>query len=202
MSTTVIHTRAAAGAGTPVRGVDWPARLITVIAVPWNQPAVVNHRGQTWTELFRPGAFNNLDNIDPDTIRVNREHNRADAIGEVVSFDPYDPRGLIAVIRVVRTARGDDTLGLAAEDCLSARVGFGVHHGGEILDRFTRTRTITRAFLDHLALVQAAAYDGAQVLGVRSAVDRYLADPVIVWAQLRTDPVMQWARHGARRWVS
>ena len=51
---------------------------------------------------------------------------------------------------------------------LSASIGFGVPQGGEILDRFNRTRTITRAFLDHLALVQAAAYD-APVLAVRSS---------------------------------
>ena len=76
---------------------------------------------------------------------------------------------------------------------LSASIGFAVPPGGEILDRFNRTRTITRAFLDHLALVQAAAYD-APVLAVRSAVDNYLSDPVFVWAAQRCDPVFNWAR--------
>ena len=77
---------------------------------------------------------------------------------------------------------------------LSASVGFGVHPGGEQLDRFTRTRRVTHGYLDHIALVQAAAYDAAQVLAVRSHIDRYLHDPLVVWAQHRTDPIFQWAR--------
>ena len=197
MSTAVaIHTR---DAGADVLAVDWPDRTIRIIAAPYGEYAQVVYRGQTWREVFRPGAFDSLASIDPETVRVNREHSRADAVGKCVAFDTRDPRGLVATIRIARTPRGDDTLALAAEDMLSASVGFGVHPDGERLDRFARTRTITSAWLDHLALVQAAAYDTAKVLAVRSAVDAYLSDPLFVWAQQRGDPLFRWARQRTRR---
>ncbi len=52
--------------------------------------------------------------------------------------------------------------------------------------------------LDHIALVQAAAYDGAAVLAVRTSID-YHADPVFAWARHRTDPVVTWARRRTAR---
>jgi HK97 family phage prohead protease len=149
--------------------------------------------------------MDSVNNIDPQRIRVNRDHNRADVVGKVVRFDTRDPRGLVADIRIAATSRGDDTLGLAAEDMLSASVGFGINsRTGQILDRARRVRRITNAFLDHIALTMAPAYAGAEVLAVRSAtpaLDGYLNDPVVVWAEMRCDPVMRWAdrRLGKRR---
>jgi HK97 family phage prohead protease len=125
-----------------------------------------------------PGAFDGVD-AAPEKVRVKREHNKADAVGKVVSFNPYDPRGLIADIRIAPTPRGDDTLILASEGMLSASVGFGVHRNGEILDHGNHIRRVTRAWLDHLALVQTAAYGGAKVLAVRATpkLDAFRNDP-------------------------
>lgn len=195
-ATLTINTRAA---GAEVLAVDWPDRTIRIIAAPYGEYAPVVYRGQTWREVFRPGAFDSLASINPETVRVNREHSRADAVGKCIAFDTRDPRGLIATIRIARSARGDDTLALAAEDMLSASVGFGVYPDGERLDRFARTREIIHAHLDHLALVQAAAYHGATVLAVRSAIDAYLNDPIYAWARQRTNPVWTWARRRTRR---
>ena len=113
------------------------------------------------------------------------------------AFDTRDRRGLIATIKVARTQRGDDTLGLAFEQMLSASVGFAVPDGGEILNRFARTRRITHAQLDHLALVQAAAYSDAKILAVRATprLDSYRHDRVLAWASYRCDPVSVWARN-------
>lgn len=161
-----VETRAANVTTTPVVDVNTRTRIITVIAVPYGQRAQISFKGQTWSEIFERGAFDGID-ADPEKVRANREHNRADAIGKAVRFDTRDPRGLIADIQVARSTRGDDTLALATDKALSASVGFGVKPGGEQLDRFTRTRRITRAWLDHIALVQAPAYDGATILAVK-----------------------------------
>ncbi|BDB44558.1 MULTISPECIES: HK97 family phage prohead protease [Mycobacterium] len=182
-------------AAAEVLDVDPQQRHITVIAAPYGQYATVLFRGQPWRETIYPGAFDDAA-TNPEKIRVCREHNRSDLVGKVVHFDTNDPRGLIAQIRVARTQRGDDTLGLAAERMLSASVGFGVHPGGERLDHATRTRQVLHGWLDHLALVMAPAYDAAQVLAVRATphLDQLAGDPVFAWAALRTDAIA-WARH-------
>jgi len=138
----------------------------------------VPYRGGVWRGLFEAGAFDSVD-AAPEKVRVNREHNTADAVGKVVSFNPYDPCGLIADIRIAPTPRGDDTLILASEGMLSASVGFGVHRNGEILDHGNHIRRVTRAWLDHLALVQTAAYSGAKVLAVCATrkLDAFRNDP-------------------------
>ena len=195
---TALYTRNSGGAD--VLGVDQLARSLTVIVAPYDQPATVEYRGEIWTEAFAPGAFDSLAGIDPQRIRVCREHNRADAVGKVLRFDTRSPLGLIAEIRIAKTQRGDDTLGLAAEGMLSASAGFAVDPtSGQTLDRTRRIRRITHALLDHIGLVMQPAYDGAQVLAVRSAVDAYLSDPLVAWAQQRTDPVWTWARRRTGR---
>jgi hypothetical protein len=56
--------------------------------------------------------------------------------------------------------RGDETLALAAENMLSASVGFGIHPGGESLDHINHVRRVTRARIDHLALATRCATTG------------------------------------------
>lgn len=201
MSATTIHTRAA---GTEVLGVNWNDRVITTIVAPYEQPALVEYRAQVWEEVFSRGAFDSLNGRDPQRIRVNREHDRSLTVGKVIRFDTRDPRGLIGEIRVAKTQRGDDSLGLAAERMLSASAGFSVDpRNGQILDPIRRVRRITHAYLDHVALTMAPAYEGAEVLAVRSAatshLDHYRADPVMVWAAMRSDPIGVWAAHRRTR---
>jgi phage head maturation protease len=150
-------------AATETVGVDRAARVIAVIAVPWDSPASVPFRGQTWKETFVRGAFDGIDSSGTG-VRVNRDHDRSRTIGKVIHFDPHDTRGLIAEIQIARTALGDESLALAEEDCLSASVAFMVPAGGEQLDHRTRSRRIVRATLDHVALTADPAYEGAAVL--------------------------------------
>ncbi len=189
-----INTRAVTG--TEVLGVSFTDRIVSVIVVPYEEPALVPYAGEVWEEVFSRGAFANLDL--QRTVRVNRGHDTSRTVGKVVRFDLTDRRGLVADIRIAATPLADETLTLADEDMLSASVGFGVNpRTGLILNRATRTRRIIDAVVDHIALVESPAYVGAKVLAVRSAtphLDRYRADPIIVWAEQRCDPVMQWAR--------
>jgi HK97 family phage prohead protease len=188
----IIYTRADAGA--EVLGVDADNRIITAVVMPFGDFAAVPFRGDVWQETFERGAF---DGVDAAKVRVCREHDRADTVGKVLRFHPRDPRGLVADIRIANTARGDDTLALAHEGMLSASAAFGVRPGGQILDHRNKIRRVTRAWLDHVALVMCPAYDGAEVVGARSKtphLDAHQRDPVFAWAALRTDPVFQRAR--------
>jgi len=181
----MIETRTAAA---EVIGVDELQRVVTVIAVPWNERTSVIYQGADWYELFSPGAFDDVTR-NPSTIRVNRDHDKSRTVGKVLKFVTNDPRGLVAEIRIAQTTRGDETLALAAEDCVSVSIGFGVPSGGQTLDRKTMTRRIKKAHLDHISFVESPAYAGARVVGVRSAqadlrtVSDYLNDPVFIWTR-------------------
>lgn len=185
-------------AGVRVDGVDFGQRLITVIAVPYEQPTQVEYRSEIWNELFERGAFNSVAG-SPHRVRVNRDHNKSRTIGKVVQFWPEREDGLVAEVRVGKTDLGDETLALAAEDMLSASVGFGVRSSDQTLDRRTMTRRIKTAYLDHLSFVESPAYEGAQVLAVRDdrgeaaklapirtpILDQFTADEVLRWASER-----------------
>jgi HK97 family phage prohead protease len=181
--------------GAKVDSIDQLQRIVTVVIVPYGEPALVDVEGKIWEESFAPGAFDGLRG-DPQDIRVNREHNSADVVGRVVAFDPRDPRGLVADLQIARTARGDDTLQLAQEGMLSVSIGAASYPEWIDSDRVNRVRRIRRAMVDHVSLVMRPAYSGAKVLSVRSrSVSTFGPDhPIHLWAQMRLDPVHRWAR--------
>lgn len=181
-----------------VRDVDTKQRIVTVIAVPWEQETQVFWRGETWREVFTRGAFDGLEN-SAGRIRVNREHTKGDTVGRVVRADPADPQGLVMDVRVARTPRGDETLALAEEQMISASVGYFVKRPADVsVSKNTMLRRVNRAFLDHLSFVESPAYEGAKVLAVREAphgltvaetplpatptLDEFLNDDVLKWA--------------------
>lgn len=156
-----------------VADVRFPERIITLLAVPYEQPTPddkpVMYRGRAYREVFRRGSFDGIEKRS-DKIRVNREHRKGDTVGKAVRFDPYSNEGLITELRMVASPRGEETLALAAEDMLSPSVGFGVRGSDQEFDPRTKpfpTRYVNRAFLDHIALVEDPAYTGAQVIDVR-----------------------------------
>ncbi|OHU48902.1 HK97 family phage prohead protease [Mycobacteroides chelonae] len=174
-----VYTRGAA----ELIGVEQDKRIITVIAVPYDEPARVAIDGQLWTETFDRSAFRGL--TAAETVRVNRDHASAAVVGKVVGVNPSDPRGLITELRIARTVLGDETLALADDDCLSASIGFQIRPDGEIRNSRARTRRVTRARLDHVSLVADPAYTGAKVLSVRNKIepDIDIDDPVFAWAR-------------------
>jgi len=151
---------------TEVAEVNSKARIITLIAVPYDQPAKIGYRGDIWEESFSRSAFAGIEKR-PNRVRVNREHVKGDTVGRAVTFYPDRAEGLVADLKIAKTLRGDDTLALAEDDCLSASIGFGVRPSDQVLDRSNMTRRINRAWLDHIGLVEDPAYVGADVLGVR-----------------------------------
>lgn len=175
-------------------------RLIDMVAVPWNEEADVISRGEVWREVFLPGAFDGIE-AHAGRVRVNREHQYGDTVGKVVQFTNADA-GLLARAKIAETPRGDETLALAEEDMISASLGYRINRPSDVeVNRRTRMRRVRRAFIDHLSMVEAPAYAGAQVLAVRAepsglqgehkplpptpALDDVINDPVFGWARSR-----------------
>jgi HK97 family phage prohead protease len=140
-------------------------RVIELIAVPYDEPTEVLRRGRMVTETVASGAFAGVHG----DVTVNRAHDLERPLGRVLSLHPQDPRGLRAELRMSRTAAGDEALELAADELLSASVGFQVLPGGEEWTHDRRAVKVTRAKLVHIALTGDPAYSGARVLAVRSA---------------------------------
>lgn len=147
-----------------IADVDVTARLIEVVAAPYNEEAVVEYRGELWRETFLPGAFDGIDTRQT-RVRTNREHDEARTFGKVVQWWPERPEGLVAEVRAAKTPLGDEVLALTSEDMLSASLAFGVRGSDQELDR--PFRRIKKAFVRHLSFVEVPAYEGAQVLAVR-----------------------------------
>lgn len=184
--------------GVKVGDVDFAQRLITVVAVPYEQPALVEYRREMWNELFERGSLDTVVGA-PHRVRANRDHNKSRTVGKVMQFWPDRDEGLVAEVRMAKTPLGDETLALADDDCLSASVGFGVLPTGQVLDRRTMTRRIKTAYLDHLAFVESPAYVGAQILSVRGNGDPEFAASM---EPLRTPILDQFAGDDILRWAS
>lgn len=190
-------------AGVTVGEVNFAQRLITVVAVPYEQPALVEYRSELWHELFERGSLDSVANA-PHRVRANRDHSKSRTVGKVMQFWPDRDEGLVAEVRMAKTPLGDETLALADDDCLSASVGFGVRPSDQVLDRRTMTRRIKTAYLDHLSFVESPAYVGAQVLSVREDVAPVCAatmDPLRtpILDQFTDDEILRWASERLNR---
>lgn len=147
--------------------VDTRLRMIDLIAVPWDEEADVQVKGEMWREVFERSAFDGIED-HAGRVRVNREHVKGDTVGKVVHFDTKYPTGLMTRVKIAETPRGDETLALANEDMISASVGYWIKTPSDVQsNRRTRVRRVVRAFMDHLGMVESPAYMGAQVLAVR-----------------------------------
>jgi len=178
--------------------VDVKLRLINLIAVPWDEEADVMWHDEMWRESFERGAYDGIEG-HAGRVRVNREHIIGDTVGKVVHFDNGDPVGLLARVKIAQTPRGDETLALADEDMISASVGYFVKSPSDVVvNKRTHTRRVVRAFLDHLSMVEAPAYVGAQVLSVRAEqAGLTVAEPPLpetpVLDELMNAEVLLWA---------
>lgn len=162
-----------------VDNVSYPERVVTVIAVPYEQPADVEYLNDVYQEVFERGSMDHLI-TRPHRVRVNREHNKSRTVGKVIKFLPERPDGLVADIRIAKTPLGDETLDLAAEDCLSSSIGFAAPAQWTTVDRRAKTRRIKSAYLDHISFVESPAYANADVIGVREQIAQQLNDSQLI----------------------
>lgn len=195
-----------------VGSVDFKQRVVTVVAVPYEQAAKVPFQGDVWDEVFQRGAFDNI-STSPHRVRANRNHNKSQTVGKVVAFYPDRVEGLIADIRIAKTPLGDETLALAADDCLSSSIGFAALPQWQKLDRRNKIRRIENAYLDHISFVESPAYENADVIAVRETMNKNLRNnpqlvellvqllaesapekkPSPTFDQYTDDPMFRWA---------
>jgi phage head maturation protease len=167
--------------------VNYPERMIELVLMPYDTDGVVEHRGRIVVESHAPGAYAGVERR-ANRVRVNRDHVQERTIGRAVALHPSRTEGLVGELKIARTSLGDETLGLADDGCVEASVGFAVMPGGEQWLEQRSRRRITKAFLDHIALVPEGAYQG-RVLNVRSTGS---AGPVERVATPNLDEVLAW----------
>jgi HK97 family phage prohead protease len=144
--------------------VDFAERIMELLAIPYDQEAVVPYGDRMVIETVAPGAFDGIETRD-EHVSANRDHDYSRTFGKVVSWRTDDPAGLIANVYVSDTPLGNETLRLSADGILKPSVGMLVRRSDQILRK--ETRRIKRAFMDHLAQVPNPAYRGVGVLAVR-----------------------------------
>jgi phage head maturation protease len=149
-----------------VTEVKFPQRIITIVAVPYEEPALVEYRGEMWEESFERGSFDGIEKR-PNRVRANRDHDKRRTVGKVNNFWPSRDEGLVSEVRIAQTPLGDETLALADEEILGASVGFAARGRDQVFDRGTHSRRIKRAFVDHLAFTATPAYANAMPIDVR-----------------------------------
>jgi phage head maturation protease len=176
-----------------VAEVKFPQRVISILAVPYDETAIIEYRGELWEESFERGAFDGIEKR-PNRVRANRDHDKRRTVGKVVNFFPSRQEGLVSEVRIAQTPLGDETLALADEEILGASVGFAARGRDQVFDRSTHRRRVRRAFVDHLAFTPTPAYMGAMPLDVRDDGSSNLATaadlPPLVTPAL--DEVREW----------
>lgn len=150
-------------------GVSFPKRTIEVVVMPYDREAVVEYRGRTIRESVAPGAFGNI-NTRSNRVKVNRDHDLRNVIGQALTFHPSRNEGLVAELLISKT--DTQTLTLADEGLLGASAGFYPKERGDGTPGETwparNERRLTWLWLDHIAMTPTPAYEDAQVLAVRT----------------------------------
>jgi hypothetical protein len=168
-------------------GVDYPSRTIELVVMPYEQETLVEYRGRMVGEICSRGAFAGIERR-ANRVKVNRDHDTARSVGCARSFHPNRAEGLVAEIKIARTAEGDEALALAADGVLDASAAFGVMRGGEVWENRNRRR-LNRLWLGHIALTPDPAYENANVLAVRAATTGPLSERI---ATPNLDQVRAW----------
>lgn len=147
-------------------GVNFPARTIELIVMPYEREAMVAYQGRMIRESVATGAFDGIERR-ANRVRVNRDHDVTRTVGRAVRFWPSREEGLVAAVRIAQTQLGDETLQLADEEILDASAGFLPMPGGETWQGRS-VRRLTKLWLGHIAMTPDPAFEEARVLAVRS----------------------------------
>lgn len=139
-------------------------RTVEGVAVPYNEISDLTAHG---SERFAPGSMKRT--VDRWTrskrqMPLLRGHDQDKPIGKVTGFTDT-PEGLLVVARLADTALGREAAQEVREGMLDAfSIGFrAVRH-----ERVGGVREVREAAVHELSLVPLPAYQGAEVLAVRS----------------------------------
>jgi HK97 family phage prohead protease len=149
--------------------INWPERVVELIAVPYDRWAVVEADGRMIEESFAPGAFGAIQNrVGHSRFQVNIDHDPDRWVGRVAALHPDDPVGLRAELKIRRgDPQFDQVLQDVEDGMYGASIGFGVYPKDQVWETKDRRR-ITKAYLDHIALTPTPAYATAGRISVRT----------------------------------
>ena len=97
-----------------IGNIDSEERIVTLIAIPYEQSTSVPFRGEVWNEVVQRGAFSGIEN-STHTFRVNRDHDKRRLVGKIVKYYPDREDGLVVDAYISKTEFGDETLQLAKD---------------------------------------------------------------------------------------
>jgi HK97 family phage prohead protease len=129
--------------------VDWPARTIAGLAVPYGPIGRAFRR--RWQ--FAPGVLEIA-----GLIRLLRDHDRSQRRGLLVDYADRD-EGLWVRLLVDRNPAGDHTLALTADRLLGLSIG--IEDGSETT-RVGGVTVVHRAALEEISLVAVPAFKGGE----------------------------------------
>lgn len=170
--------------------VKFADRTIELVAMPYDEPAAVMVRGRAVLESLAPGSFDGVERR-VGRVKVNRDHDTQRTVGRTTGLWPSRTEGLVAELRIAETLLGEETLALANDGALEASVAFAILPGGEQWLEQRSRRRVTKAFLDHIAMVPEGAYEG-RVLAVRAADLLPAATPAGPLLTPHLDEVRRW----------
>ena len=143
-------------------------RTLVLACVPFDQPATVDDGDGPYREVFRRGAFSHVVRA-PNRVELRYAHQPGVPYGFGTDL-VEDPKYLLGSFRVAPSDAGDQVLALVKDDMLrGVSVGYVAGHSesgqdadGPLVQRLRVKR------LAEVSLTPAAAYEGAEVLAVRS----------------------------------
>jgi HK97 family phage prohead protease len=159
--------------------VRYPQRLIDIVVMPYEQEAVVEFQGRLIREVCSRGAYDGVQRR-ANRVKVNRDHDITRTVGRCRALYPSRDEGLVAEIKVAATPLGDETLALAEDGVLDASAGFLPFPGGEQWLENRSLRRLVKCWLGHIAMVPDPAYEGANMLALRTATVGEILPPAPV----------------------
>ena len=144
-------------------------REIDVLAVPYMQPADVwdSMEQRAYREQISPDAFR-VEKRRPNQVKVLRDHEGQRLIGSCKAIHPNRDDGLHATMRIAPTQLGDESLALAENGDIHVSIGFIPDFAHDEWDEERTAVTRHSCTLLEISLVPFPAYEGADVLAVRS----------------------------------
>lgn len=161
-------------------GDDSEGRIISGLAIPYNTPTDIYENGRLFTERVQMGTFAESVKLRSERTPLLGFHDaRQFPLGRSIGLferDNTTPPGLHFDVRISHTQDGDDALTLIRDGAIDGvSVGMSIPNGGDTWSEDGTERTITRAYLHEMSLVNFPAYDRARVDAIREATDLTLA---------------------------
>lgn len=180
--------------GAEVMDIDLPNRTLLITVCPFGIPSY-SEFGEGGLVRVDPGAFDNhLAQRPADlVIRVNRDHDKAQTVGRAMELINDPKSGLACLIKIARSALGEETFELAADGALAGSTAMYAPARGTTWDG--DVKVIKAAAIDRFSLIPAAEPIEERRVGdviARNRAQSIPSDPNLAWGRIVL-PEWQWA---------